>query len=422
MKRLSVSATALASIALILTACSVPDESSPLPTETATAIVKPDTSDGKLLIGTLYPTLDQNVVANALITAVETAVRDINQDGGLHPSQGHPGELVRLIHKNGGTTSESVTKAFESLADAGVDAVLAPLDPALTEVLIPLAEAKGIAILAVGANQPAATMGADGYYLTKSTELAGFGRYLALTNNGPLTIFRLDSSEVSDIAAGFDSIRELEFAEGATIHDFSEVEEDIPTVGSEGHYLIVTSTANQATAFIPKLQAAGATNEQISVFGNFTTNLSKTDLKEKVEGISLYRGVVPFGTFRTNLLASNPWTNSWTNLAETYDLVVIAALASLTEIYYGDSAAVAEPTAVEGGGALVSGAYLLSEGFECFSYSECSWVMAAGQKIKYIGPSGVTIFSNSGNSIFSSFDHFTYTDSGTLNRLELVAG
>src|SRR5690606_7992914 len=146
-----------------------------------------------------------------------------------------PGELVRLIHKNGGTTSESVTKAFESLADAGVDAVLAPIDPTLTEVLLPLAEAKGIAVLGAGADQPMATMGADGYYLTKSRELAGFGRYLALTNDGPLTIFRLDSSEVSDIAAGFDSIRELQFAEGATIRDFSEAEEDIPAAGSERH-------------------------------------------------------------------------------------------------------------------------------------------------------------------------------------------
>ncbi|MBX3311787.1 MAG: hypothetical protein KF916_02650 [Microbacteriaceae bacterium] len=421
MKRLSVSATALASIALIFTACSVPNETPP-PTETSTAKLKPDTSDGKLLIGTLYPTLEQNTVANALITAVETAVRDINQDGGLHLSQGEPGELVRVVHKNGGTTSESVTKAFEALADAGVDAVLAPIDPALTEVLLPLAEAKGIAFLGVGANQPDATLGADGYYLTKATELAGFGRYLALTTDGPLTIFRLDSSDVSDIALGFDSIRELQFAEGSTILDFSEAESEISTAVVGGHYLIVTSDVNQSTAFIPKLQAVGATNDQISVFGAFSANLGSTDLKEKVEGINLYRNVIPFGTFREHLLASNPWLGSWGELAETYDLVVIAALASLTEIYYGDETRSTEPTAVEGGGAIVTGAYLLSEGFECFSYSECSWVMAAGQAIKYIGPSGVTIFNNSGNSIFSSFEHFTYTDLGILNRLDLVAG
>lgn len=417
-----VSAAALASVALILTACSVADETPPLPTETATAIVKPDTSDGKLIIGTLYPTLNQNALANALITAVETAVRDINQDGGLHPSQGQPGELVRVIHKDGGTTSESIAKAFEDLVAAGVDAVLAPIDPTLTEALLPLAEEKGVAVLGAGANQPAPTIGADGYYLTKTADLSGFGRFLAFANAGPLTIFKLDSSEVSDIAAGFDSIREYQFGAGATVQDFSETEGTLPTLSAEENFLIVTADANLANQFILKLQLAGATNQQISVFGAFTTNLSSTDLKEKVEGINLYRKIVPFGDFREHLLASNPWTNIWGDLADTYDLVVVSALSSLTGIYYGDDVSVAEPAAVEGGGAIVSGAYLLSEGFECFSYSECAWVMAAGQPIKYIGPSGVTVFSNSGSSIFSSFDHFTYTDSGTLTRLDLVTG
>lgn len=425
MERISTAAALLTVGALIFTGCAIPEDSHPTedaPSETTpTPVVKPNTSDGELIIGTLYPTKSENTISNALITAVETAVRDINEDGGLHLAQGDEGEFVRVYHRDGGTTVASVTKAFDDLAALGVDAVIAPLDPQLTAAILPLAQQEGIAVLSVGGDQPQPTDGADGYYLNKSVGLDAFGRYLAVTTAGQLYIYQLDREDAEAIAAGYDSVREFQFGKAAVIDNFASGDYTIPTVDPEGHYLLLSGNATLTTAAIAGLLKSGVDASQISAFGSFSTNISKSDFVADAEGINLYRAVVPYGSFLERLRSSEPKINTWTNVSETYDLVIISALASLSEVFYSTGSPAPE-AAVEGGGAIVSGVYQLGSGIECFSYSECSWIMAAKQPVKYVGPSGVTIFNNDGKSFFTSYDHFQYTDSGVLERLDLVKG
>lgn len=106
-------------------------------------------SDGVLTIGTLfngYGTADR--AAQAQVAAVELAVRDIVQAGGL------PNLSIITHHRNPGNNVESLEAAFASLQELGVDIIIGPGSQELMLPLSHLLEHSGLSAVSAAANNP----------------------------------------------------------------------------------------------------------------------------------------------------------------------------------------------------------------------------------------------------------------------------
>lgn len=106
-------------------------------------------SDGVLTIGTLfdgYGTADR--AAQAQVAAVELAVRDIVQAGGL------PNLTIITHHRNPGNSVESLEAAFTSLQELNVDIIIGPGSPELMLPLNHLLEGSGLSAVSAAANNP----------------------------------------------------------------------------------------------------------------------------------------------------------------------------------------------------------------------------------------------------------------------------
>lgn len=114
-------------LAISLAACAA--EVGPQPTATPTP-VKPS-GDGVLRIGDFTPlTGDLAPFAAAQSAGIELATREVNELGGFKDAP------IEVYHRNAGDGDPAVTEAnFTDLVAKGVDVIIAPASPAVTEQL-----------------------------------------------------------------------------------------------------------------------------------------------------------------------------------------------------------------------------------------------------------------------------------------------
>jgi branched-chain amino acid transport system substrate-binding protein len=126
--------------------------------------------------------------------------------------------------------------------------------------------------------------------------------------------------------------------------------------------------------------------------------------------LSGIRGTLPSAEltdeFRNRLLEQDPALVDFTYGAETYDAVVITALATV-------AADTDDPAAVA---AEING--ITREGEECEAYADCLALLEAGEDIDYNGPSGPQDFSQPGEPTAASFAVQSYGDD---NRIDASA-
>lgn len=129
-----------AALCLALAACA-PEmpEPTPTPTETLTP-----SGDGVLRIGTLFPvTGDSAALGAAQVAAVELAVREINEAGGVN------GQPVEVFHRDSGDPGgEKAAQSLAELIAKQVDVVIGSSSSVLDESLVPAALEAGAVIVA----------------------------------------------------------------------------------------------------------------------------------------------------------------------------------------------------------------------------------------------------------------------------------
>ena len=115
-------------LVLSLSACASADPG-PQPTATPTP-VKPS-GDGILRIGDLTPlTGDLAPFAGAQTAGIELAAREVNELGGFKDAP------IEVLHRNAGDGDPATTEAnFNDLVSKGVDVIIAPAAPSVTEQL-----------------------------------------------------------------------------------------------------------------------------------------------------------------------------------------------------------------------------------------------------------------------------------------------
>lgn len=411
MTRLAVIAMSVAA-AVLLAGCTAP---APLPTPTPTpsATARP-TGDGVLRIGTLLPMSgDVAFIGPAMVAAVEVAVRDINSAGGVL------GQPVEVVYRDSGDTSQDrLESAFAELVERKVDVIIGPATSALAERLLPLAAEADIAVISSAATYPTTGSAAlQGVFFRTIPaydrqagaivrELADQGaESVALVTTGDALGFSFELSVRAALEHEGMRLKSIEQLDGAT-----NVERLAFSVASGEPDAVILATgaslAAQNQALIAALIKRGVRAEQLWLTAQNLADYSATVEAGLLEGAhGVLEGADVDDELVTRLRQSDPALLSFRYAPETYDAVVLAALAAvLANDDSGRSVAAFLQQAA-------------AQGVPCSSFGECLDVLDTEPAVDYQGISGPLTLDEVGDVIDGELGLYQYT---AENRPERV--
>lgn len=358
---------ALAAAALVLTGCTadepepMPVPSEPAPSPTPFREVAPS-GDGRLVIGTLLPTDgDTAGVAAAQIAAVEVAVRELNDNGGVLD------EPVTVFHRNSGVEpGDGLEAAFADLVERGVDVVIGPFSDALVEQALPLAAEAGVALISTGATGELA--GADeGFFarVVATDYLQGLtiGQAVVADGASSIAVIASDDAYGEAIADGVvDAAAASDAASSAVVTVTASDTSAASTVADADAVIVATSVAlaDVTAGMLADLLDAGLSPASLWLASAAAADYSGSLDAGALEGArGALLGADADDEFVERLRFADPFLGGFRWAPEAYDAVLLAALAATV---IGD----------EGGAAIIAGLPQVSrEGAPCTSYGEC---------------------------------------------------
>lgn len=408
MRRSVAPALALAAV-LALVGCTAENEPAPMPTPTAEPSPTPfrtaaPSGDGAFVIGTLLSTSgDVSSPAAAQIAAVEVAVRELNDAGGVL------GAPVTVVHRNAGAPADGVLAgAFADLVERGVDLVVGPADTAQLEELIPLATEAGVAVIsptATATSLRAKDVGGVFSRTAPAEDLLGAALAQAVTDAGATSIAILATDDaygaaVSDAASAALEALELDVTTVAvTANTLADAAAQAAAVTPDA-VVVATSSGlrGETPALLEELLDAGVTADQLWL-GSAAARSYSSDLDSgALEGArGLREGAEVTEEFRARLALADPSLESVRFAPEAYDAVLLAAVA----------ATVLED---EGGLSLATGMpQVAHEGPPCSSFGECLNWLETEDEVDVQGQSGPLRMTVDGDLIEADYGLFTYT-------------
>ena len=388
-------AMVLAASALVLSACGgdsddEPDASdSPSSSEEAPTEAK---GDGVLRIGSLLPqTGDLAFLGPPEFAGVDLAVQDINAAGGV---LGKPVE--EFDADSGDGTPDIAGSEVDKLFNDKVDAIIG-------------AAASGVSVSVIDK-----ITGAGVVHFSPANTAAGFDTY---DDNGlyfrTAPSDRLQGQVLGNLAVedGFsnvaimarqdfygeglaDQVKATLEEKGATVSDFVLYSADAQNYTAEVNQVaaskpdaIVLIAFEETTKIIPQLIAKGVGPEDVQLYfvdGNLA------DYSDETFDLTGVKGTVPVPAeideeFNNRLLEVDPKLKDFSYSAQSYDAVVIIALAAIAA---GDDSGEAI------GAEIVN---VTREGTQCSTFEECAQLLEDGEDIDYEGASGPTDMNDTGS-------------------------
>ncbi|MFN4002677.1 ABC transporter substrate-binding protein [Microcella sp.] len=414
MSRLAVVAVGLAA-AVVLAGCAAP-RPLPTPTPTPTETLGP-TGDGVLRIGTLFPMSgDVSFIGPAMVAAVEVAVRDINVAGGVL------GQPVEVFYRNSGAASDDrLETAFAELVERDVDVVIGPASSALAERLLPLAAEAGVTVISPAATYPTVrTAAPQGLFFRtipaydeQAAAIVG-----ALADEGEQSVALITTGD----ALGFSfelAVRAALEREGMRLAAIEQLDAAtnidrlaFSIAGSEPDAIILatgTPLAEQNQAALATLIERGVRADQLWLTAQNLANYSETVDAGLLEGVSgVLEGAEADEQFITRLRQSDPFLRTYRYAPETYDAVVLAALAAVLASDDGGRSIARTLTIATG------------DGVPCTSFGECIDVLSTEPAIDYEGLSGPLTLDEAGDVVEGEFGLYRYTAENIAERVGVL--
>ena len=360
----------------------------------------PDGRDGALDVGTLLPrTGDLAFLGAAPVAGVELAVADLDAAGGVL------GAPVGLRH---GDSAEGTADAAESsvaaLLAGGADVVVGPLSSATAARVLPQVAAAGALLVSPGST----STGLDA--LDRSGRLFRTGATEALQGAALAELLVADGHRTATVAARADGhgravadalVARLE-ERGGSVLARADYDPAAPDLGADVAGRLDTSAdavvlvgLAETARVVDALVEAGEGPTERAVYGT-DGNLGERlgDLVADRSALACLRGLLPAATpddaFAARLRARAPALSALGAAgldlaAESYDAVVVAALA------------VAAAGSDDAGAAAAAMAGVTDGGRSCAAPDDCLRLLAAGTDIAYVGPSGPLALDADGN-------------------------
>ncbi len=413
MMRIAVASTLAAALLLAVAGCAEPRPlPTPTPTATDTAMIGP-TGDGVLRIGALL-TMDGDVSGTSpgMIAAMETAVRDINAAGGVL------GAPVEAYYRDAGSVGEQrLESGFAELVARGVDVVIGPSSPVLLKRLLPLATEAGVAVIATAASSPTAGSVAPTDALLRTVpavdrevvalmqtlfaEGADTVALVAGTDAQGQAVVDLARAAVAETSTAITAVERADAATSGSRLSFS-------LAASAPDVVVVATTglsSAKVTELVTSLLQRGLRGDQFWFTSASVIDYSSSLDDGAIEGATGVRaGAEVDEAFVARLLQSDPRLRTQRFAPETYDAVVLSALAAAIA---GD----------DGGPSILREfATALSGDVVCTSVGECLDVLDNQRLIDYDGLSGSLVLDEAGDVVSASLNLFRYDASNRPQR------
>lgn len=406
---------ALAATALVLVGCT--SEPEPMPTPTPEPSPTPfrtaaPSGDGAFVVGTLLPTArDLSGVAAAQIAAVEVAVRELNDAGGVL------GAPVTVFHRDSGTEpGEQLEAALADLIDRGADVVIGPFTGELVAQAIPLAAEAGVALISTGAvGEAERELDTAGVFarVVPTDRLQGDVLATAALADGAeaLAVVASDDATGTEIAAGVADAAEragVDAPQVVTVTASTAVSAAAEAAEADAVIVAVSAALADTTGgMLEALLDAGVAPASLWLASDAAANYSDELGPGALEGArAALRGAVPDEAFVDRLVQADPALTRFRGAPEAYDAVLLAALA----------ATVLED---DGGATIMAGLpQVARDGAPCTSYGECLQFLIdepdAG--LNYEGRSGSLGMTVAGDIDEPVFGLGVYTDENRAVR------
>ena len=415
-------AAVLAAASLVLTACggdSEEPDSADEPTQSAeseTSAAEPQ-GDGTLRIGSLLPqTGDLAFLGPPEFAGVDLAVKDINAAGGVLGN-----DVEEFDADSGDGTPDIAGSEVDKLFNQKVDAIVG-------------AAASGVSVSVIDK-----ITGAGVVHFSPANTAAGFdtyddtGLYFRTAPSDRLQGQVLANLAVED---GFSNVaimaRQDFYGEGlaeqvkatleekgATVSEYVLYSADAQNFTAEVNKVaaskpdaIVLIAFEETTKIVPQLIAKGVGPQDVQLYFVDGNTADYSGEKFDLTGV---KGTIPVPaevdeSFNDRLLEINPKLKDFSYSAQSYDAVVIIALAAIAA---GDDSG-------EAIGANIID--VTKEGTQCSSFEECAKLLEEGEDIDYEGVSGPTDMNDTGSPASGTIGIQLYEKGNKYKQVDTVSG
>ncbi len=403
---LALRATALVTTALLgLTGCVATEAPEPVPSRSSLA----------LSIGTLLPgtgTLAKS--GPPTIAGATLAAEDIN-DAGL-------GITISIEYRDSGdSTTETAVTSVTELLDLGVSAIVGAVASGVSRKVIDQITGAGVVLISP-ANDAADFTGYadDGLYWRTAPSCVRQGGVLGAqaAADGARTLGIVSERGFCDaalplaVAAAFES-------EGGQVEGTAEfdptgggIDVQVAAVVAEAPDAIAVVSSAQSRAILPLLTAAGYTGENLYFIGMPIGELAAENAGGAVTGTTATLPGLDLSTltdFTDRVLEFDPAVQDFTYAAETYDAVILLALAALAAQDTSGRAIADYLQEVSGGS---------GDGKKATDFESAARIILDGGVVDYDGLSGQITFDKNGDPTEAVIGVYRYTAGNQFVRIE----
>lgn len=409
-------AAVAAASALVLAACGGGDDEGDGGDDSAAA----SKSDGVLTIGSLLPqTGSLAFLGPPEFAGVDLAIQDINAAGGVL------GKDVEGVKADSGDTDNAIAPAeTDKLLDADSDVIVGAASSGVSMTVVEKIMSAGTVMFSPANTSTDFDNGdfaePDLYFRTAPSDiLQGAVMSNLLLEDGRQNVAILARQDAygetlaEEIgkgleAAGSTVAATVFYGENAQSYD-SQVQE----IADADPDAVVLVAFEETTTIVPQLVSANVGPQDVPMYmvdGN-TADYSGKLPDGTLEGT---KGTIPgaetSGDFRDRLLEVDPDLKDFSYSAESYDAVVVSALAAIAaDSDAGDKIAEEIPGVTEGG-------------TKCTTFEECAGLLADGEDIDYDGVSGPIELGETGSPTAASIGIYEYGADNTYKPVDYISG
>lgn len=419
-------AVVLASVSLVLTACGsdTTETGSEGSSKKSPSAMKSEGSggsepmgDGTLSIGTLLPqTGDLAFLGPPEFAGVDLAVQDINAAGGVLGK-----DVKRYNGDSGDGTPDIAGAEVDKLFNQNVDAIIGAAASGVSLSVIDKITGSGTIHFS-----PANTAAGfdtyednDLYFRTAPSDVLQ-GQILAnlVVEDGNENVAILGRQDFYGEGLA-EQVQTTVEERGGTVADFQLYAADAQNYTAEVNQIaasdpdsLVLVAFEETTKLIPQLIAKGLGPQDIDIYfvdGNLA------DYSEESFDLTGVKGTVPVSgdpdpKFNDRLLEIDPELKDFSYSTQSYDAVVITALAAIAA---GDDSGKAA------GAEIVN---ITKDGTACRSFEECAKMLENGEDIDYEGASGPTDMTQTGSLVAGTYGIQEYEKGNTYEQIDTVSG
>ncbi|MCL3861993.1 ABC transporter substrate-binding protein [Actinotalea sp. K2] len=421
MKRTTHAARAAAlagAVALVLTACSGDADD----TTDDGAEADPGTSDSSpLIIGSLLPvTGSLAFLGPPEVAGVDLAIQEINEAGGVN------GVDVEIVHTDSGD-AENMAVAIGSVDDMlsqGVHVIIGAASSSVTYGVIDTIVEAEVVQFSPANTSPGLSGYSDYYFRTAppdSVQGNALGNLIAGDGHERVGILVFNDDYGTGLRA---VVEETLVGEGVEVtygtvganEEFApkqnNYEAEVQAVLATDPDAIALIAFEETAVIVPQLVQAGFDTSNLYFTDGNTANYPDLDAGVLEGAKGTIPGAFPSDEFQERLLAVDSGLTEYSYSAESYDAVILSALAAAKG---GQN----DAQTVQANLHAVSGA---DGGEECSTYADCIELIDAGEEIMYVGQAGVGPF-NADNDPSSAFvGIYVYDAENTITWTEAIFG